>query len=551
MDMQLNAVTLWESFEPASPYHPYINAKGGRPEGLRMVPSDSDLRIAGASVAGWLAVPVWSGNHCLQTLQLIPPPGVGRKLNLPGHAFGDGCFLIGDAQESGRVFVVEGLGQAWSCATATGDAAAVSFGAGRMGTVAKALRERMPDARLVLVPDRGKEDAAEAIASGIPVHVAKLPADKPTNYDANDYLAEHGADALAELLERAQSAGNRYRLKAAADLLNAPPLRWMVRGVLPSEGLACLYGTSGSGKSFLALDLCAAIASGSRWFSRKVNAAPVVYLALEGEAGFSQRVKAWQQHHRTALPDSLRFIMQPFDLLNPEDLQAMAAAFVAAGGSGGLLVIDTLNRAASGAEENASRDMSGIIDAAKALQTQINGAVLLIHHSGKDQSRGLRGHSSLGAAIDTSIEVMKLENRREWRIAKCKDGSDEAAHGFRLEILEIGRHEDGEPITSCAVVPEDGRQELRRAIPPKSGNQKIAFDGVCDLLKRDGAMSPPDAPPSLPAGCPAVPLEAVLATIRGRLTCDPKRRTERAQNALTGLHARGLIGIEGGWLWKT
>jgi len=84
-----------------------------------------------------------------------------------------------------------------------------------------------------------------------------------------------------------------------------------------------------------------------------------------------------------------------------------------------LLVIDTLTVAASGADENSSSDMGLIIEAAKALQAKLGGLVLLVHHSGKDQSKGLRGHSSLHAALDAAIEVIRNhDNRRRWRIAK-------------------------------------------------------------------------------------------------------------------------------------
>ena len=67
-----------------------------------------------------------------------------------------------------------------------------------------------------------------------------------------------------------------YRVLTAVDVMNAPPLQWLVRGVLPAQGLACIFGASGSGKSFLALDLCAAIAAGVDWFGFRVTAAPVI-----------------------------------------------------------------------------------------------------------------------------------------------------------------------------------------------------------------------------------------------------------------------------------
>jgi len=53
------------------------------------------------------------------------------------------------------------------------------------------------------------------------------------------------------------SLGMRYKLLGADALRNLPALEWRVRGVLPAEGLARQYGSSASGKSFLALDMAA------------------------------------------------------------------------------------------------------------------------------------------------------------------------------------------------------------------------------------------------------------------------------------------------------
>jgi putative DNA primase/helicase len=544
-----SVLALWGRCADADHSHPYIIAKRGDPDGLRVVSAGDKLTIAGLPVAGWLVVPAISLDGNLRTLQLIPPPGSGKKLNVPGASFGDGVFIVGDIAQSARVFIAEGIGQAWACWQATGCAAVVCFGAGRMAAVAKALREKYPLLSLVLVPDRGKEAQAAHIARAVLGQWAELPVDNPVNYDANDYAAENGADELAALLDTAKSPTRRYRILGANDLLNTPPLRWIVRGVVPSQGLACMYGASGSGKSFLALDMCAAVAGGAEWFDCRVTVSPVVYVALEGEHGFRQRVKAWQIHQGQDLPAGLRFVMQPFDLRNPDDLAELADAVTASGGAGGLLVIDTLNRAAGGADENSSKDMGEIIDAAKVLQSQLGGTVLLIHHSGKDQTKGLRGHSSLHAALDAAVEVRRDGDRREWVIAKSKDDGDSAAYPFRLQVVEIGTDEHGDLVTSCAVAPDERKAEFRRVLPPKSGNMRVVWDALGELLRLAGDGRPNDAPERLPLGRPAVTLDSAIEGTRERLACDPKRRTERVQQALTGLQAKGLILIDGGYVW--
>lgn len=253
----------------------------------------------------------------------------------------------------------------------------------------------------------------------------------------------------------------------------APPMRWMVRDVLPLEGLAALYGPSGSGKSFLMLDVAMAVAEGANaWFGHRVTQCPVTYCALEGEAGMGKRVKAWSLHNKKPIPARLRFITQPVDLLNSRDVGDVAKAVQAAGGCGGMVILDTLNRAAPGADENSSTDMGSIVAAAKQLQILTGGLVLLVHHTGKDASKGLRGHSSLFAALDGAIEVHKTDSRREWRVAKSKDDEIGTAHAFKLDVVTVGRDIDGEAITSCVAAPDTAIDAVKRAKLPSGGEIK-------------------------------------------------------------------------------
>lgn len=349
-------------------------------------------------------------------------------------------------------------------------------------------------------------------------------------------------------LERPVAPLMRYKLLSGADLYNAAPMRWMVRGVLPAKGLAALYGASGSGKSFLILDMGCAVACGDYdWFGRRVTQAPVTYVCLEGEAGMGKRVKAWSRHHNKPVPDALRFITQPFDLLS-DDVPELAKAIIA--GGGGLVILDTLNRAAPGADENSSVDMGNLIAAAKQLQTLIGGLVILVHHTGKDSTRGLRGHSSLHAALDAAIEVRRDGGRREWLIAKSKDGEDGEAHPFKLDVVELGTDEDGEPINSCTVHPlEDIAGSLKKVMPPKSGNQRAVWDALGEVFRKAGNIKPEGAPGTLPQGRPCITLEAAIEKTRTRLVCDPKRQTERATSAISGLVSRGLLFHEAGFVW--
>ena len=93
------------------------------------------------------------------------------------------------------------------------------------------------------------------------------------------------------------------------------------------------------------------------------------------------------------------------------------------------MCIDTLNQAAPGMDENSSEAMGEAIAAIKSIQAELGGLAMLVHHTGKDAARGLRGHSSLHAALDAAIEVRRDDGRREWKKYKTK-GVPAPACGF-------------------------------------------------------------------------------------------------------------------------
>lgn len=336
----------------------------------------------------------------------------------------------------------------------------------------------------------------------------------------------------------------RFPLRSAADLANAPPMQWLIRGVLPLEGLVSAFGRSGCGKSFLMLAIAAAVAGGdSDWFGYRVTRCPVTYCALEGEGGMGKRVKAWATHQAKPLPDCLRFMTTPFDLLDSAGLAELARSIETAGGARGLVVIDTLNRAAPGADENSSVDMGNIIAAAKRLQDLLGGLVLLVHHTGKDATKGLRGHSSLHAALDGAIEVNATEGRREWIVAKSKDDETGAAHPFKLQVVELGVDDYGDPITSCIVEPDGTSKEMRRP-RPQGDTQTLVHKVLARLLRESTDFGKEGAP----AGQPCIDVEAAVIAASAALLCEPKRRNTVARRAITGMAARGVYQLRGGWL---
>jgi len=270
------AAEVWERCKPAPASHGYIVDKDGRPDGLRVVPDGDPLKVNGQRMAGALAVPVvpLSGGPLSSLVFVAPPEMAARwkaaglkssKLNLPrpdGAPAMDGAFVVGEVAPGGLIFIVEGIATGWACWKATGAAAVVCFGWGRVRGVAQELRQRDGASRLVLCPDVGKEAAAEKFAAEVGAAVATMPDGEPVNFDANDYAQREGFDALEVLLSRASKPDASVHPLALFVEFDATPKapRWVIPGFI-GHGVVIVAGAHGVGKTTCLLPL-AMVAAG-------------------------------------------------------------------------------------------------------------------------------------------------------------------------------------------------------------------------------------------------------------------------------------------------
>ncbi len=237
---------------------------------------------------------------------------------------------------------------------------------------------------------------------------------------------------------------DRHSLRplSVTELLRLPTPTWLVRGLLPERGFVVMFGASGSGKTFTALDLACAIAHRETWFGRRVRAGGVIYVASEGH--LKLRLEACMVHHGldAGRLNRLRFVPATINLLRPEsgDLDTLIAEIKKAAhemGGVALVVLDTLNSMMPGGNENASEDMGAMILAARRIMAAVDCAALYVHHSGKDEAKGSRGHSSLKAAVDVEIQITG-DAERTLEAIKVRDGEPGQRFGFRLEPIDLG-----------------------------------------------------------------------------------------------------------------
>ena len=339
----------------------------------------------------------------------------------------------------------------------------------------------------------------------------------------------------------------RFEFQQAAEFARGKRGSYLVKGILPQAGLGVIYGASSSGKTFFALDLVMAVSRGVPWRGLRVRQGAVAYICAEGEAGFRDRMLAFARAADESIALDLAVIPfhvlggAPNFLLAPDvnDLVAAAKAL----GPLKVIVVDTFAQVMPGGNENAGEDVGKALANCRKLHQATGALVLLIHHSGKDQTKGARGWSGLRAAADVEIEVTRASNdsARVATVTKMKDGEDGGVFGFKLVPVVLGEDEDGDDIVSCVVRPSEIHlAALNRAAKPMSNYEQGAWNATFALSLGGGWVEEADV------------LDSAVSD--GSVPCkeeiDPgskkDRRRDQYRKALRDkLPSRGLIEYEG------
>lgn len=317
---------------------------------------------------------------------------------------------------------------------------------------------------------------------------------------------------------------------------------WYIDEVIPKAGLGMIFGQSGSGKSFLAIDMMTSIAMGSKWFGLETEKAKIVYVAAEGAGGVKKRFLAQEISGRVNLSSlEIQIVDVAPNFLRDDDVN-LAAAIEAAGGAD-IVVVDTLAQTTPGGNENSSEDMGAALSRCKRLHETTGAMVILIHHSGKDSSKGARGWSGIRGALDFEIEVCKSAMCRVAKVTKQKDGDDSASFYFDLKPVTIGQR-GMKSITSC-VIDETTPKIVPERLLPKGEWQKRVWDFV--QQERDAGRVG-----SMKNGKhQTLATDSVVDHIKANTVAigDKDRRRDNILRAINNLADAGFFTVETGEIW--
>jgi len=439
---------IWLSGVAAHPDHPYLKRKGIQTHGLRTTGD------------GRLMVPLYDADGTLSTLQYIDEDG--GKLYHPGGQTGGKFWMVGSLDEPGTLFVAEGFATAATIHETTDRPVVVAYSASNLVPVTGTLREMYGATQdIVIVADHDQSGVGQRYAEQASAKYGARMVMPPILGDANDY-AQAGHDLAGLLIQQTGTAVIDKLKVVFGDQLGsdyeAPDE--LVEGLMTIGSSVVVYGDSNSGKTFWALSVATAIATGTDCYGRKTDPGLVVYLASEAPASIRSRMQAIKKFHGCNL-ENLAMVPVPMNFYSGDQdahdvIELVRAVEQIKGKPVRLIIGDTLARMSAGANENSGEDMGPVMARFDQVATATGAALMIIHHNGKDAAKGARGWSGIRAHIDTEIEVTEKDGTRSVTVTKQRElpSKGETIY-FKLEIIEMGTTKFGGAATTCVAVPDD------------------------------------------------------------------------------------------------
>jgi len=399
--------------------------------------------------------------------------------------------LLSDQQ--GTIFIVEGEKCADELSRLGLLATTNSGGAGNWKPI---LNHHFQARDVVIIPDNDAAGRthAQKVAQNLfgianSLKILELPG-LPEKGDVFDWLANGNepqdlirlADQASIVdqppIESVDESDDYYAFLTVEDLYCLPEPRPLVEGLISENSFCVMYGAPGSGKSFCALDIGLSIASGMPWHDKQTQQGSVLYIAGEGVGGLKRRVKAFHTYHGLSSIGSFHVLQQAVNFRDEQSVKRLLRSIDREGGNFQAVFVDTVARALPGSDENSATDMGAFVDACDRIRHHTGAAVIGVHHSGKDVSRGMRGSSALLGAVDTSIEV---KNTGDVICLKNEKQKDHAEHPpIYLKMKEIVLI-DGSSVILELISSDGGKNPTKR---PRFGSarQYAAYQALRNLL---------------------------------------------------------------------
>lgn len=220
------------------------------------------------------------------------------------------------------------------------------------------------------------------------------------------------------------------------------PGKFVIEGMVP-HGVTMLYGASSSFKSYGVISmLCRVATKTHRWGGRNIKGGAVLYVAAEGGSSVMPRVGAWADKYNDGKPLDLFYTLPlAVDLSVPANVNAMVKEIKRIAHHTGepvrVVAVDTLSQSMMQGEENSASDVAKFMAGATRVFTETGAAVIIVHHSGKDSSKGMRGSSAAFANADAVICVERIDDAVNLINEKQRTGPAQPTRGYMVPTVQL------------------------------------------------------------------------------------------------------------------
>ena len=275
-----------------------------------------------------------------------------------------------------------------------------------------------------------------------------------------EFMAERGSNVIqfpsGQLIEDVDPATGEVKYKfpisSSADVSRlAVAPNFLIDGWLETDSHGILYAESQSFKSFITIHMAHCIATGKAFCGQDViKSGPVVFVIGEGRGGYYRRLKATIDRHGET--DDIYLIEAQPNISQNEQLQIVKNTVEELAPV--LIVFDTFSALAIGSDENSNSDIAEVMARVRDTGRKVGASTIIVHHTGKDASRGSRGASAFSANADFIYKLVRCKDSLFTTLSadKMKDAEPPKSLTIELEVVDIGvPNHQGEALTSLAV----------------------------------------------------------------------------------------------------
>src|SRR5256885_6581622 len=152
------------------------------------------------------------------------------------------------------------------------------------------------------------------------------------------------------IVSRLARMAKRLSFGIQDDIDALPDIEYLIGNTLQACGVSMIFGPSGTGKTFNALNIAYCIAHGIHWFGRPVKQGKVWYINTEGGHGLKLRTAAWRKECGRGKTPNIEFITWPVQL--KDHYRELLDTLEEADEKPSLLIVDNYSMCAVGTNQN-------------------------------------------------------------------------------------------------------------------------------------------------------------------------------------------------------